>query len=59
MDFFQYKNEQLYVEDLPVKQLAEEFGTPLYIYSRATLERHWHAFDSCFRKASTLNLLCR
>ena len=29
MDFFQYKNEQLYVEDLPVKQLAEEFGTPL------------------------------
>lgn len=46
MDFFQYKNEQLYVEDLPVKQLAEEFGTPLYIYSCATLERHWHAFDS-------------
>ena len=46
MDFFQYKNEQLYVEDLPIKQLAEEFGTPLYIYSRATLERHWHAFDS-------------
>lgn len=46
MDFFQYKNEQLYVEDLPVKQLAEEFGTSLYIYSRATLERHWHAFDS-------------
>ena len=46
MDFFQYKNEQRYVEDLPVKQLAEEFGTPLYIYSRATLERHWHAFDS-------------
>lgn len=46
MDFFQYKNEQLYVEDLPVKQLSEEFGTPLYIYSRATLERHWHAFDS-------------
>ena len=46
MDFFQYKNEQLYVEDLPVKQLAEEFGTPLYIYSHATLERHWHAFNS-------------
>lgn len=46
MDFFQYKNEQLYVENLPVKQLAEEFGTPLYIYSHATLERHWHAFNS-------------
>ena len=50
MDFFQYKNEQLYVEDLPVKQLAEEFSTPLYIYSRATLERHWHAFDSALGK---------
>ena len=50
MDFFQYKNEQLYVEDLPVKQLAEEFGTPLYIYSRSTLERHWHAFDSALGK---------
>ena len=50
MDFFQYKNEQLYVEDLPGKQLAEEFGTPLYIYSRATLERHWHAFDSALGK---------
>ena len=50
MDFFQYKNEQLYVEDLPVKQLSEEFGTPLYIYSRATLERHWHAFDSALGK---------
>lgn len=46
MDFFQYKNDKLYAEDLPVQQLAEQFGTPLYIYSRATLERHWHAFDS-------------
>ncbi len=35
---------------MPVKQLAEEFGTPLYIYSRATLERHWHAFDSALGK---------
>lgn len=48
MDFFQYKNNQLYAEDLPVTQLAQEFGTPLYIYSRATLERHWHAFDNAF-----------
>ena len=55
MDFFQYKNEQLYVEDLPVKQLAEEFGTPLYIYSRATLERHWHAFDSALGEHPHLN----
>ena len=46
MDFFQYKNDRLYAENLPVQQLAEQFGTPLYVYSRATLERHWHAFDS-------------
>ena len=46
MDFFQYKNDRLYAENLPVQQLAEQFGTPLYVYSRATLERHWRAFDS-------------
>lgn len=45
MDFFQYKNDQLMAEDLPVSDIAAQFGTPLYIYSRATLERHWHAFD--------------
>ena len=48
MDFFQYKNNQLVAENLPVKQLAEQFGTPLYIYSKATLERHWHAFNNAF-----------
>ena len=48
MDFFQYKNNQLMAENLPVKQLAEQFGTPLYVYSRATLERHWLAFNNAF-----------
>ncbi len=48
MDFFQYKNNKLFAEDLAVTELAEQFGTPLYIYSRATLERHWKAFDSAF-----------
>ena len=48
MNFFQYKNNKLYAEDIPVQQLAEQFGTPLYVYSRATLERHWRAFDSAF-----------
>ena len=48
MDFFQYKNNQLMAENLPVKQLAEQFGTPLYVYSLATLERHWHAFNNAF-----------
>lgn len=45
MDHFLYKNNELLAEDCSVAQLARTHGTPLYIYSRATLERHWHAFD--------------
>lgn len=48
MDFFHYKNHKLYAEDCEITQLAEQFGTPLYVYSKATLERHWHAFDDAF-----------
>ncbi|GAM77427.1 diaminopimelate decarboxylase [Vibrio ishigakensis] len=32
-------------EDVSLSQVAEQFGTPTYVYSRATLERHWKAFD--------------
>lgn len=46
MDYFNYQDDgQLWAEDLPLAQLAGQYGTPLYVYSRATLERHWHAFD--------------
>lgn len=45
MDFFNRKQHSLYAEQCPVAELAKEYGTPLYIYSRATIERHWHAFD--------------
>ncbi len=46
MDHFNYDADgQLQAEQLPLQQLAEQYGTPLYVYSRATLERHWHAFD--------------
>ncbi|KOE67294.1 diaminopimelate decarboxylase [Aggregatibacter actinomycetemcomitans] len=48
MDFFQYQYDRLMVENLPVKQLAEEFGTPLYVYSKAALERYWYAFENAF-----------
>ena len=48
MDFFQYKNNLLMAENVSVNEIAERFGTRLYIYSRATLERHWHAFDKAF-----------
>ena len=45
MDHFSYQNQTLHAEDVSVKDLASQYGTPLYIYSRATLERHWKAFD--------------
>ena len=47
MDYFNYQDDgQLWAEDVALSQLAEQYGTPLYVYSRATLERHWNAFDS-------------
>ena len=46
MDHFNYKGDALYCEDVAISTLAETYGTPLYVYSRATLERHWHAFDA-------------
>ncbi|MCX8850636.1 diaminopimelate decarboxylase [Vibrio parahaemolyticus] len=47
MDYFNYQDDgQLWAEDVPLQALAEQYGTPLYVYSRATLERHWKAFDN-------------
>ncbi len=46
MDYFNYQNNQLYVEGVPLTEIAQAFGTPCYVYSQATLERHWHAFDN-------------
>lgn len=48
MDHFTYHAGQLYAEDVAVADLARTYGTPCYVYSRATLERHWHAFDAAF-----------
>jgi diaminopimelate decarboxylase len=45
MDYFTYKNNELHVEDVSINTIVEHFGSPCYIYSRATLERHWKAFD--------------
>lgn len=48
MDYFNYKNQQLFAEDVAISDIIAQYGTPAYIYSRATLERHWHAFDNAF-----------
>lgn len=56
MDHFIYQAEELYAEQCQVAELAKQHGTPLYIYSRATLERHWHAFDNAV--ANHPHLIC-
>ncbi|HEX2973759.1 MAG TPA: diaminopimelate decarboxylase [Tepidisphaeraceae bacterium] len=48
MDFFSYKNGQLYCEDLPVQRIAQEVGTPVYIYSQATLLHHYRQIAQAF-----------
>ncbi len=45
MDFFNQKAGTLYAENCNVSSIAKTHKTPVYIYSRATIERHWHAFD--------------
>jgi len=56
VDHFNYKNDSLFCEDVAISTLAETYGTPLYVYSRATLERHWHAFDTAL--AGREHLVC-
>ncbi len=46
MDFFNYKENRLWAEDVDVCKIADDVATPCYVYSRATIERHWKAFDS-------------
>jgi diaminopimelate decarboxylase len=45
MDHFNYRQGQLYAEEIPVISLIADYGSPLYVYSRATFERHYRVFD--------------
>ena len=45
MDHFVYQDGVLHAEDASLATLAEQFGTPCYVYSRATLERHFKAYQ--------------
>ena len=45
MDYFEYRDGELWAEEIRVGDLAEQFGTPLYVYSARTLRRHCQAFD--------------
>ena len=46
MDYFQYQGQHLFAENVAVADIAARFGTPCYVYSRATLERHYNAYQS-------------
>jgi len=48
MHHFQYKNGELHGEEVPIRLMAEEVGTPFYLYSHATLMQHFRAFDGAF-----------
>jgi len=48
MHLFRYKGNQLFCEDVPIKKIAEEVGTPFYLYSFNTLLKHFKAFDDAF-----------
>lgn len=56
MDYFNYRNNDLFAEDVSVQDIITQHGSPCYIYSRATLERHWQAFDQAF--GNHAHLIC-
>src|SRR5258705_13820967 len=56
MNYFEYRNEQLHAEDVPLSDLAARIGTPFYVYSARTLRRHYRVFDEAF--ATTEHLVC-
>lgn len=56
MDHFTYRDGQLCAEDVPLAGIAEAYGTPAYVYSRATLERHYRAYDDAL--AGHPHLIC-
>ncbi len=49
MHYFQYRGDELYAEEVPLRKLAEKYGTPLYVYSYNTLKRHVNAYREAFK----------
>ena len=56
MHHFRHRSGELYAEDLPLREIAARVGTPCYVYSLATLRRHYRVFDEAF--AATPHLVC-
>src|SRR5579863_9078528 len=49
MDFFNYKNGELYCEDVPIQRIAQQIGTPAYVYSSATILHHYRQIAEAFK----------
>ena len=49
MDHFHLIDNELHAENIALTQLATEYQTPLYVYSKATITRHWKAFDEALK----------
>jgi diaminopimelate decarboxylase len=56
MDHFNYCDDRLFAESVSLATIAEQVGTPCYVYSRAMIEQRWHAFDDAFEKRD--HMLC-
>src|SRR5262250_3077894 len=56
MHYFEYRESELHCEGVPLRRIAAEVGTPVYVYSEATLQRHVRVFDEAFQ--SVPHLIC-
>lgn len=56
MDYFEYRDNRLFAEDVAIEDIVRAHGSPCYVYSRATFERHWKAFDEAL--AAHEHLVC-
>jgi diaminopimelate decarboxylase len=52
MNHFEYRNGEMFAEGVPLKKIAKEVGTPAYVYSLATLRRHYNVFDQAFARVA-------
>jgi diaminopimelate decarboxylase len=56
VNYFEYHNGEMFAEGVPLKRIAQEVGTPVYVYSLATLKRHFNVFDKAF--AAVPHIVC-
>jgi diaminopimelate decarboxylase len=56
MNYFHYKDDELWCEEVSISRLSEEVGTPFYLYSHRTMKHHFHVFDEAF--ADVPHILC-